>query len=227
MISPKVKLVIFDLDGTLADTAPQIARGVRSALIKNNIKAPTLEEIVHYVGNGADLLLKRSILNSYEVNDNDIDQRLFSLVKQDYLKCYMDEIGSNFTLYPGVSETLNLLKKNGYLLAIATNKPNIYIKPWLEAAGLSSVFDYTIGGGVLPTHKPDPMILLHVCEKLKIKTGEAIMVGDSCNDILGAKNAKIRSVGLTYGYNFLKPLSEYHPDYLFDQFDELKKLLIG
>ncbi len=222
-----VQLIIFDLDGTLADTAPQIALAVQGALKKNQVKVPVFGNIIRYVGNGADKLLKRSITDCFDFNEDDIDLKLFTQVKKDYLECYMHEIGGNFTLYPKVKDTLTSLKRHGFKLAIATNKPNMYIKPWLEAANLSSLFDFTIGSGVVPFNKPDPTVLLHVCNELGVKPENALMVGDSCNDILGAKNAGMYSVGLTYGYNFIKPLSEFHPDYLFDHFYELENLLIG
>lgn len=227
MLNPPVNLVIFDLDGTLAHTAPQIALGVQGALTRNNLPVPGFDRIVGYVGNGADMLLKRAITDCFDFREEDIDPEVFAKVKKDYLECYMKEIGGNFQLYPGVRETLQALKEQDFKLAIATNKPDCYLKPWLQAAELLSVFDIAVGSGVVPFNKPDPAILLHICTALGVAPCNALMVGDSCNDILGARNAGMRSVGLTYGYNYLRPLQDYQPDYVFDHFNELKNLLIG
>ncbi len=219
-----IRLMIFDLDGTLAATGPQIAIAVRSALSLNGMNQPSVEEICHYIGNGAEKLVKRSMVNRFDYSDEEIDQDVYERVRSSYFSEYMKGITSNFTLYPGVKETLEKLNSMGVLLAIATNKPDIYVQRWVDAANLTGIFSFTMGSGVISKVKPHPDVLLYVCNKFGITPSEAVMVGDTCNDILAAQAAGMRSVGLTYGYNYLKPLEEYHPDYVFDNFRDLLKL---
>ena len=119
------------------------------------------------------------------------------------------------------------LKKHGIKLAIATNKPDIYIKPWLKAAELESIFDVTVGGGILATKKPDPEILFKICRKLSVDCSNALMVGDSSNDVLAARNAGMRSVGLTYGYNYSKPIASFNPSYVLDDFSKIIEIVLG
>jgi phosphoglycolate phosphatase len=223
----KIELVIFDLDGTLADTVPQIALSVKRALERNNLPFPGVDRIRGFVGNGADRLIQRSITNRFDATESDIEPELFQKVRRDYFEIYMDEISSNFSLFPGVRETLKDLKKHGIKLAIATNKPDIYIKPWLKAAELESIFDVTVGGGILATKKPDPEILFQICRKLSVDCSNALMVGDSSNDVLAARNAGMRSVGLTYGYNYSKPIASFNPSYVLDDFSKIIEIVLG
>jgi phosphoglycolate phosphatase len=220
-----IRLMIFDLDGTLAATGQQIALAVQASMKNNNLTPPSVDEICHYIGNGAEKLIKRSLVNSFDYNDDDIDPELYERVRRCYFTEYMEGITRNFTLYPGVKDTLERLKSRGILLAIATNKPDIYVQRWVDAAELTGIFDFTLGSGVIPKVKPDPEVLFYVCENLDVLPSQAVMVGDTCNDILAAKAAGICSVGLTYGYNYLRPLEEYQPDYVFDDFRDLLKLL--
>ena len=110
----KIELLIFDLDGTLADTVPQIALSVKRALEKNNILFPGEDRIRGFVGNGADKLLQRAMTNKFEVTDADFDPELFQKLRIDYFKIYMEEIGNHFSLYPNVEDTLIFLKKSNF-----------------------------------------------------------------------------------------------------------------
>ena len=223
----KIRLFIFDLDGTLAATGPQIAKSVISAMKLNGMAAPSVDEILHYIGNGAERLLKRSMVNRFDYGPEQIDEEAYRRLRLTYRDEYMKFIGGDFELYPGVRETLEALKARGMMLAIASNKPDMYIRPWLDAAGLADLFDYAMGSEVIPEVKPDPAVLLHVCRRLGVKPAEAVMVGDSSNDILAARSAGMRSVGLTYGYCYTRPIKDYSPDHVFDDFRELLKLLAG
>ncbi|MBQ8706920.1 MAG: HAD-IA family hydrolase [Succinivibrionaceae bacterium] len=223
----KIRLFIFDLDGTLAATGPQIAKSVISAMKLIGLAPPSVEEILHYIGNGAEKLLKRSMINRFDYDPEQIDQEVYRRLRLTYRDEYMKLIGGDFSLYPGVRETLERLKACGKLLAIASNKPDMYIRPWLEAAKLEDLFDYAMGSEVIPEVKPDPAVLLHVCRQLSVEPSEAVMVGDSANDILAARAAGMRSVGMTYGYCYVRPIEDYTPDHVFDDFRELQKLATG
>jgi phosphoglycolate phosphatase len=128
-------------------------------------------------------------------------------------------------LYPGVFETLKSLKKKGYTLAICTNKPFEYIEPILEQLEIKSFFKYWIGEDSLSEKKPSAIPLLHLAEKSNVSVDKCLMIGDSKNDILAAKNAGIQSVGVTYGYNYNEQISDYNPDVVLDQISDLMKVL--
>ncbi len=227
MAARKTDLAVFDLDGTLAATAPQIALAVQSAMRLAGLSAPTQEEICHYIGNGAAVLVKRAMVNRIDYREEEIDPGIFARVTELYRQEYLRGLDRNFTLYPGVPEILALLKREGLKLALATNKPDYCLAPWLAAAGLTGVFDFALGSGVLPVVKPDPGILLHVCGKLDVPVARSVMVGDSGNDILAAKACGMRSVGMTYGYCYTRPLKEFEPDFLLDDFRDLPGILLA
>ena len=127
-------------------------------------------------------------------------------------------------LYEGVFSTLHALKEQGFTLALITNKPSEFIEPILSSFSIFSLFSLTIGGDSLPEKKPSSFPLLHACEKLGVSPSQCVMVGDSKNDIVAAKAANIKSVGLTYGYNYGENIAKYKPNWVFDDFEEILTL---
>ena len=106
-----------------------------------------------------------------------------------------------------------------------TNKPAIFIAPILQQLAIDSYVDFTLGGDQLARKKPDAQPLLHTCQQFDCPAANAVMIGDSSNDIQAAHNAKITSIGLTYGYNYGKNLADDQPDHIFDQFSDILPLL--
>ena len=106
---------------------------------------------------------------------------------------------------------------------VVTNKPVEFVEPILKGFGIYELFEFYIGGNSLEKKKPDPMPLLYVCEKLNISVDEAVMVGDTQNDILSANRANMQSIGLTYGYNYGQPISSFNPDLVVDDFSDILK----
>jgi phosphoglycolate phosphatase len=219
-----VKAFLFDLDGTLIDTVPQLYVAVQFAMESNRLPSVSLEQVRGWIGNGVDVLLCRAMTRHHHYSD--IDPDLLAMVKHAFNENYRQGLQSNYSLYPTVYETLQALYKNNYVLAVVTNKPDQFVKPLLHHAGLSHFFSFTLGGGVLKEKKPDPTPLLYTCQQLQIEPQQAIMVGDSKNDILAAQAAHIASVGLTYGYNYGEPISQSHPDWTFDRFEQLAELVL-
>lgn len=218
-----VKVILFDLDGTLIDSVPQLYLAVQSALESNQLPRVSLEQVRDWIGNGADILLKRAICQQYHVTE--IDEALFQRVKVEFDHQYQLGIARDYSLYPNVKETLSILAQAGYSMAVVTNKPDQFVQPLLQAAGIADYFTYTLGGGCLPVKKPDPLPLHYLCEKFNVKACDALMVGDSKNDIEAARAANMPVVGLTYGYNHGEPIVNSKPDWVFDHFDELISLL--
>ncbi len=219
------KVIIFDLDGTLIDSAPDLALAINHMLKVLN-RATFSEDIIRsWVGNGAEVLVKRALSSSFNIDKN-LDVDLY----KDALGIFLDFYSQNLTVftstYPKVIPTLKTLKDAGYVLVIVTNKPYDFIEPILESLGLVSLFDFYLGGDSLKKKKPDPLPLIYVCQKLDVKVDECVMVGDSKNDILAAKSAKMQSIGLSYGYNYDEDIGYYEPDLVCDEFSSILKTFI-
>ncbi|RJG42344.1 phosphoglycolate phosphatase [Motilimonas pumila] len=216
----KINTVLFDLDGTLLDSAPDLAQAVNQTLAALG-RDTFAEDIVRgWVGNGANVLLQRALSGSSEVANNIDEQELakaHTLFKQFYKAC----LSQKSVLYPDVRSTLISLKQVGYKLAIVTNKPGVYMQDILSDYSLSGFFDLVLAGDSLPVRKPDPAPLLHACETLGSAVEQTLMVGDSKNDILAAKAANMRVAGLTYGYNYGEDISLSEPDLVLDNIAEI------
>lgn len=210
------KLIIFDLDGTLIDSGPDLALAINHMLQTLN-HAPFSQAMIHtWVGNGALTLVTRA-LEQAQAKDN----------VEGALEIFMDFYAQNLCTatrcYPHVKATLATLKEKSYTLAIVTNKPFAFVAPILKGLELEGLFSLILGGDSLAEKKPSAMPLLHVCETLKFSLASAVMIGDSKNDILAAQACKMHNIGLSYGYNYDEDLSSYAPDVLLDDFSDLLK----
>jgi phosphoglycolate phosphatase len=217
------KLLIFDLDGTLINSALDLVLAVNYML--ETLEQDTFsEEIIHgWVGNGALTLVKRALSGSRTV-----DERLDEVYVQKALKIFLDYYEKNLcnatVPYPHVISTLKTLKEK-YTLAIVTNKPFAFISLILKGLDMDGLFMLILGGDSLREKKPHPMPLLHVCEKLSVSVEASVMVGDSKNDILAANSCGMDSIGVTYGYNYGEDIGVHKPTIIIDNFSELLELL--
>ena len=223
ILSPK-KLLIFDLDGTLIDSVPDLAAAVNHMLRELGYSAYEEHVIRLWVGNGAQTLVKRALSGSVTI-DETIDEAHFVQALNIFLTHYAKNLALHTQPYENVLTTLQHLHKKGYRLAIVTNKPVDFVAPILKALSLEALFEYFVGGDSLPERKPHPMPLLHVCEKLGTTVDETVMIGDSKNDLLAANSAHMQSIGVTYGYNYDEKISKYDPDIIVDDFAALLKYL--
>ena len=219
------ELLLFDLDGTLIDSAPDLARSVNYMLRSINHNEFSEETIDSWVGNGAQTLVKRALSGSKIVDEN-IDNELFDKSLSIFLEYYKNNLCVKTTPYPNVKTTLETLKSDGYKLAIITNKPFDFIEPILKQLELDSLFELCIGGDSLPEKKPSPLPLEYMCKKFKIKPRNTLMIGDSKNDILAAKAANIQTVAVSYGYNYGEDIRVYEPDYTVDDFSNILEILL-
>lgn len=218
------ELIIFDLDGTLIDSVPDLALSVNHTLKSINRDIFPEDIIRTWVGNGAATLVKRALSGCATIKE-DIDDELFSNALDIFLKFYSNNLTVSTILYDDVKETLENLQNKNYRLAIVTNKPYDFIEPILECLELSDLFEYYIGGDSLEVKKPNPMPLLHVCEKLNVSVENSLMIGDSKNDIIAANDANMDSIALSYGYNYDEDISIYEPNIVFDNFADINKVL--
>ncbi|MEZ8144887.1 phosphoglycolate phosphatase [Enterovibrio norvegicus] len=219
-----IKYIAFDLDGTLVDSVPDLAEGIRMALADFNLHTATDDEVRNWIGNGAEIMLKRALSQSVTIRP-DIDESLYRQVRERFNFYYANNGHDKTIVYPGVKTTLAALKDAGFVLGIVTNKPYEFVPEILADLGLAQYFTDVIGGDSLPTNKPDPEGLFSLRDKHGLTADQMLMVGDSKNDILAAKNAGIASFGLTYGYNYGEPISDSAPDSVADHFDQLLTVL--
>jgi len=176
------------------------------------------EATIHtWVGNGAQTLVRRALTSQAK----NFDEADFSKALAIFLNYYAEHPCVKTTAYPHVASTLKTLQNQGYKMAIVTNKPFQFIEPILKALSLDNYFDYHVGADSLPKKKPEPEPLLHVCEKLGISVEDSLMIGDSKNDIIAAKNAKMDSIGVTYGYNYGEDIRVYEPNMIIDDFSQM------
>jgi len=219
-------VLLFDLDGTLVDSAPDLALAVNRTLLDFGRAEFNQHTIHHWVGNGAKVLIERALSGSAEI-DPQLDPALSQDALAIFLTHYQQCLCVESSLYDDVKDGLLSLKNAGFRLAIITNKPAIFIEPILTGLGINNVFELLIGGDSLPERKPHPAPLHYALEQLKVSAQQCVMIGDSKNDILAAKAANIDSVGLTYGYNYGEDINQYQPQWCFDTFAELLTALQG
>ena len=219
------EVILFDLDGTLIDSAPDLALAINHML--TCLARPTFSEalICSWVGNGANVLVQRSLSGASDF-DKSLDSQLVTRALQIFLDFYKENLCIKTLVYPGVHASLRRLKAQGYRLALVSNKPVEFIAPILSALDLDGLFEISLGGNSLDKRKPDPLPLLHICQMLSVNVEQCLMVGDSKNDILAAKAANMESIGLSYGYNYGEDLSLYKPDAVFDDFADIVAALL-
>ena len=214
------KAILFDLDGTLIDSAPDLVAAVNYMLVKLD-RAAFSEEIVRaWIGNGAATLVNRALSGKSEISQ-DLDTDLAEQALKIFVDFYKDNICVKTVLYPSVRACLKILKARGFQLVLVTNKPFDLIAPILTGLELDGLFTMQLGGESLAKRKPDPMPLLHVCQELNLTVDQCVMVGDSKNDILAAKAAKMESIGLTYGYNYGEDIGLHGPEVVYDDFSDI------
>jgi len=216
------ELIIFDLDGTLIDSMADLATAINKMLLHYNLDPLPQEQVVSYVGNGARNLVIKSL--ELAMKGIKVPEEMLQEAFDIYLSAYKESFCDKTETYPGVAETLNYLNNKGYLLAICTNKPLFFIEPILEKLSIKQYFKYWIGEDSISAKKPDAAPLLHIISKLESVVEKSIMVGDSKNDILAAKNAGMESIGASYGYNYNESISDYNPTIVVNSFLTLKEL---
>ena len=221
MTAVKKELLIFDLDGTLIDSVPDLAQATNDMLTTLGKSTYPIETVRNWVGNGSRMLVERALVGSVEVAEGQLSKEEADHAEKVFFDAYAKVSGDNTVAYPNVSEGLKKLKQAGFTLALVTNKPIQFVPKILESFGWSELFTEVLGGDSLPTKKPDPEPLRHVCRTLQIAPEYAVMIGDSKNDIFAGQNANIDTLGLSYGYNYGQDIRELKPTAAFDDFQGL------
>lgn len=192
------RAAIIDLDGTLLDTAADLAAAVNAMLLEMGRAALPVEQVASYVGKGVEVLVHRALTLSL---DGRVPADSFVPAMQSFDAHYRRENGRHASVYPGVLEGLQAMRDAGLKLAVVTNKPIGFAVPLLADTGLAQYFDLVVGGDTVARKKPDPMPMLYVCAQLGIAPEQVVAIGDSLNDALAARAAGMAVLAVPYGYN--------------------------
>lgn len=188
---------LFDLDGTLVDSAPDLHQTLNRILEAESLNAVTLEEVRNFIGEGARRLLERSLTaQGAEVTDARLDRLL-----EAYLAHYGRHFADHSRLFPKVRDSLGALQKRGAKLAVVTNKFERLARAVVAAFELQHHFPVILGGDTLPERKPSALPVLEACARLGVALDAAVMIGDSVTDVGAARAAKIDVFCVPYGYN--------------------------
>ena len=214
------KLFIFDLDGTLVDTAPDFKNSLNYMLNEMNEEPIELDEIRNLVGYGAKELIRRTVKSKGIEHD---DKRINDMLKI-FLLHYTHNIDDDSILFDNVKNVLLYLKEENIKLAVCTNKMEKLSNLLLEKLEVLHLFDFLAGGDSYQKSKPDPLPLIKICENLNTSTSESIMIGDSITDLKSGHSAGMPVVLMEYGYT--ENIEIYDDaDLVINNFSKLKDLV--
>ena len=208
--------VLFDLDGTLIETAPDLCGALNYTLAKAGRKGVELEKVRHMIGDGARVMLRLGLeATGRSPNDEEVEQWFGALL--DY---YWDHVADESYVFPGVREVLSHLRGSGLKIAVCTNKPIQLSNHLFEKLGMSSYFDAVLGGDSLPVKKPHAGHIHGTLEAIGVAPDRAVMVGDSANDLAAARSAGIPVVLVTFGYTSVS-VHDLEANAVINHFNEL------
>jgi phosphoglycolate phosphatase len=215
----RMDLLIFDLDGTLIDSKLDLAQSVNATRAHMGLGPLDNERVYSYVGNGAPVLIRRALGPEY--GDEQVQQAL-----EYFLAYYREHMLDCTTLYPGMRECLDRLHDEGVRMAVLTNKPVRFSSGILDGLGVGGHFFRVYGGNSFEQKKPHPVGVDKLIEESGVARERALMVGDSGIDIQTARNARIKSCGVTYGFQ-PETLEEDPPDILIERPEQLTELVLA
>ena len=216
------KAVLFDLDGTLVDSAPDLAAAT-DRMLEQLGKPPVGERQVRlWVGNGATMLVRRALVGSADpARVNALEDVEVAHAMELFFSAYEACNGLHSRVYDGVLSLLQALREGGSRMAVVTNKPGRFTGPLLSQLGLADYFPVQVSGDTLTVKKPDPQPLHFAVEQLKVSGSPVLMVGDSVNDIQAARAAGMPVVAVSYGYNHGRNVRDEGADLVVDSLSEL------
>jgi phosphoglycolate phosphatase len=209
-------LVVFDLDGTLVDTAPDLAATLNTILAREGLPPVDYEAARNMVGGGARVMLERGLAAS----GRNLPVAAVDALTRDFIEHYAAHIADSSEPFPGLEPALDTLAARGYRLAVCTNKLEWLSLRLLDALGLSKRFAAICGADTFGISKPNPEILLRTIARAGAAGGAAVMVGDSHTDIATARAAKIPVVAVDFGYTDT-PVAALAPDRIISRFTDL------
>ena len=206
-------LILFDLDGTLIETAPEIADAVNDTLLQFGYAPASQQQITDWIGHGTRELLIQALAQATHASAEAVrGSAQFATLEAAFGEHYMRRCGSRSQLYPQVRATLTALRAAGVRLALVTNKEARYTQAVLDAHQLDAAFDRVVCGDTLAVKKPDPAGIESCLQQFGVAPERALFVGDSSIDVATARNAGIAVWVLPYGYNMGQPIAASAPD---------------
>ena len=209
-------LLVFDLDGTIAETAGDLIRALNAVIVPEGLRPVALDEARGMVGAGARALIRRAYISQGIALEPADLERLFV----GFLASYEANICVDSTLFPGFVAALDRLEGEGYVFAVCTNKHERPARRLCEALGIADRFRTICGQDTIAIAKPDPRILTWTIEQAGGAVATSVMIGDSLADIAAAKAAGVPVVAVDFGYTD-RPVTEFSPDRVISHFDAL------
>ncbi|MDW8323400.1 MAG: phosphoglycolate phosphatase [Burkholderiales bacterium] len=218
-----VQAVVIDLDGTLLDTAADLADAAAAMATELGLPAPDPERLKTYIGNGVSRLVKRVLTGQMQAEP---PAELFARALPIFERYYGQWVSRKSRPYPGVVEGLQAFRAMGLRLACITNKAMRFTEPLLKDTGLYDYFELILAGDSLPEKKPSPLPLKHACAVFGIAPRELLLIGDSLNDTQAARAAGCPVFCVPYGYNRGRPVEELEPDAVVDSLAEVARRVV-
>jgi phosphoglycolate phosphatase len=210
-------LVMFDLDGTLVETAPEIMDATNDTLRRFDLAEVTQQQVNDWIGHGTRELLIQALAYSGGTPVSVVRASVsLNLIAHEFDKHYQSRCGTRSQLYPQVRETLVALRARGVKTAVVTNKEGRYTATVLDAHQLTPLLDSVVSGDTLPTKKPNPAGIDHCLAQFGVAKDRALFVGDSSIDVATARNAGVAVWALPYGYNMGETIESCNPDRVID-----------
>ena len=217
-----VDLVLFDLDGTLVETAPEICDAVNDTLHALGLPAAPLAKVEAWIGHGTRQLLLHSLADATGKQAQQVmDSSLWRAAQPRFAADYERRCGTTSRLYPHAREVLQALGDRGVHRALVTNKEQRFTTPVLRRHGLRNLLDRVVCGDTLPTKKPDPAGVQDCLRAFGVAAQRALFIGDSSIDVATARNAGVAVWALTHGYNMGEPIAAARPDRVLDGLDAI------
>lgn len=219
----KPSLILFDLDGTLVDSVPDLAFCIDGMMTQ--LKRPAWGEarVREWVGNGVERLVKRALIGQLNGEPDDAE---YAKALPLFMALYTEHNGQRSQLYPGVKSGLDKLRAAGFNLACVTNKADQFTRPLLKSLGIYDYFSLITSGDTLPKKKPDPLPLTHTSKHFQLTPEQSLMIGDSSNDVKAARAAGFGIVCVPYGYNHGEDINLSNPDAVIDSIAQLETLFV-
>ena len=216
-IEPPMKdtAIVFDLDGTLIDTAPDLWRATNHVLANAGRRSISLDEVRAFVGHGARSLITRG----FAATGRPLDPAILEDLYAEFVQYYGDNIAADSKPFPGCVALLDRLRSTGARLGVCTNKLEGLSVKLIEALGLSAYFSGIVGPDSIGIAKPDAAPYRETLRRMGAEDRPSIMIGDSETDVLTARAAGVKVIGVTFGYT-PRPVAEFGPDILISHFDE-------
>ncbi|KAF3977640.1 MAG: HAD-IA family hydrolase [Methylococcales symbiont of Iophon sp. n. MRB-2018] len=189
----KLSCVLFDLDGTLVDTAPDLIACLNKALLQYGFNEVTATKVKPLISFGAETMIKSSVEES-------VNQQTRNKILDTMLDCYQHNISQYSQFFSGINETLNTIESLNLKWGIVTNKRERFTQPLVKALNLTNRASCIISGDTTPNRKPHSEPLFTACSLANVKPEECVYIGDALHDIVAGKNANMKTLAAVYGY---------------------------